>query len=55
MRRHHAQRLDAIIARSEKYYFLVVLLREIYEVHFFACNGFKLLFVDNREEDKDQH
>jgi hypothetical protein len=29
--------------------------REIYEVHLFACNGFLLLFADNREEDEDQH
>jgi hypothetical protein len=30
------------------------LLREIYEVHLFACNGFLLMFADNRE-DEDQH
>jgi hypothetical protein len=29
--------------------------REIYEVHLFACNGFLLLFVDNQEEEEDQH
>jgi hypothetical protein len=29
--------------------------REIYKVHFFVCNGFMLLFANNREEDKEQH